>query len=153
MSLVHEKLYTGNTQENIDIKDYLEDVIGYIMDSITNIENIPEINITGESARINIDAAIPIGLIVNEVITNSIKHAGGEQKEPEINLDLRLTNGILVLKIGDNGKGFPTGFDPEKTSSLGTKAILLLAKQIHANISWKNNNGAQWELSIPLNKL
>lgn len=153
MSLVHEKLYVGNTHENIDLKDYLEDISGYILDSITNIENIPEVNITGESARINIDAAIPVGLIVNEVITNSIKHAGGGNREPEINLHLHSENNTLILQIGDNGVGFPQGFDPEKTASLGTKAILLLAKQIHANISWKNNNGAQWELLIPLNKL
>jgi len=130
------------------------DVSGYILDSITNIENVPEVNITGQSVRIKIDAAIPLGLIINEIITNSIKHSGiQEQNESEINLHLENAHGFLVLRVGDNGKGFPNDFDPEKTSSLGTKAILLLAKQIHANISWKNNNGAQWELSIPLNKL
>jgi two-component sensor histidine kinase len=153
MALVHEKLYIGNTHESIDLKDYLEDISGYILDSLANIENVPDVNISGESVRIHIDAAIPVGLIVNEVITNSIKHSGNEHDEPEINLNLRLNDGMLVLQIGDNGKGFPAGFDPEKTNSLGTKAILLLAKQIHANISWKNNKGAQWELSIPLNKL
>jgi len=154
MALVHEKLYVGNNHENIDLKDYLVDVSGYILDSITNIENVPEVNITGQSVRIKIDAAIPLGLIINEIITNSIKHSGiQEQNESEINLHLENAHGFLVLRVGDNGKGFPNDFDPEKTSSLGTKAILLLAKQIHANISWKNNNGAQWELSIPLNKL
>ncbi len=152
MALVHEKLYKGNTQEYIELKEYVEDIVGYILDSITHTDNVPEINMQGGDTKIFIDKAIPVGLIINEIVTNSIKHGyTSKQEGREINIMIDTRDKNLCLTIQDNGKGFPSNFDPEKTTSLGTKAILLLAKQIHAHISWSNNGGAQWQLVIPLN--
>jgi two-component sensor histidine kinase len=153
MALVHEKLYRENAGEEIEIKEYLHDVTDYMLDSISNYQSLPVIQVKGDSARISIDKAIPIGLIINEAITNSIKHAFDPKgKDQKIEILVTRKPDLLEIIIGDNGKGFPKEFDPDQSKSLGVKAIVLLSKQIMANISWQTNNGAVWKIVIPLGK-
>jgi two-component sensor histidine kinase len=151
MALVHEKLYKEGTKEQIELKSYIQDVVDYMQGAISNHQFLPEITVKGDEVNIPIDKAISIGLIINEAITNSMKH-GFNHPHKDVLLDVVLTrtNGSLELVVKDNGSGFPSGFDPEKSKSLGTKAIVLLSQQIMANVSWQNNPGAQWKLLIPL---
>jgi two-component sensor histidine kinase len=152
MTLVHEKLYKEQTNELIDLKDYVQDIADYLLDSDAQVTLYPEVKLHGPSIKIHIDKAIPIGLIMNEALTNSIKHGFNPQiPHPQVDIRFDRTGNHLQIIIEDNGIGFPKGFDPEKTNTLGTKAILLLAKQIHAHTSWLNQQGAQWKLRVPVN--
>jgi two-component sensor histidine kinase len=153
MTLVHEKLYKGQTHESIDLKEYAHDIADYLLDTISQGNIYPEIELTGDEIKIHIDKAIPIGLVLSEAITNSIKHGFNQGiTSPRVDVSFNTVDKNLIISIADNGVGFPPGFDPENTNTLGVKAILLLTKQMKAQISWLNRQGAHWKIVIPLDE-
>ena len=101
----------------------------------------------GSAITVSIDKAIPIGLVTNEILINSLKYAN--EDELEILIELKNEGDSFSILIRDNGVGFPENFNPETMNSLGSRAILLLMKQIDAAVSWKNDAGASWKLTIP----
>jgi len=154
MALVHEKLYKGNSVETIELKEYIDEVVTYILYSIPTTETIPDVEVTGDAILVHIDQAIPLGLIVNEIITNSFKHAFVNMNEDAlISINLKKTLNSFTVTIKDNGKGFPEGFNPETPKSLGTRAIILLSKQIGALFKWYSDKGATWEFQVPIKSL
>jgi two-component sensor histidine kinase len=146
MAMVHEMLYREQTNELVDLIQYLqnlgESIIGTA--SVIDVDFLCE----GETALLPIDKAIPIGLTVNEIIFNSLKHTN--QEELTIRIILIKIDNRLLIEINDNGEGFKTDFDPATNNSLGVKAIQLLMEQIGGTTEWKNDNGARWFLKIPL---
>jgi two-component sensor histidine kinase len=146
MAMVHEMLYREQTNELVDLLQYLqnlgESIIGTA--SVIDVDFLCE----GETALLPIDKAIPIGLTVNEIIFNSLKHTN--QEELTIRIILIKIDNRLLIEINDNGEGFKTDFDPSTNNSLGVKAIQLLMEQIGGTTEWKNDNGARWFLKIPL---
>jgi len=151
MALVHEKLYKGNSSESIELKEYIDEVVTYLMDSIPQLDFVPEVELSGEKVMVSIDQAIPLGLMVNEIITNSVKHAFKHVEHDQmIQIRISKSTNYFQLNIKDNGKGFPAGFNPENSKSLGGKAIVLLARQIEAKLRWQSNKGAEWEFQVPL---
>lgn len=149
MAMVHEMLYKDSDTENLPLNAYLSELGDYIIQSLANNSDADvSLSVEGDAIKTTIDKAISIGLVLNEIITNSIKYAERE----DLDIRIRLADGqsFFMLSVGDNGQGFPADFNPEQTSSLGTKVVLLLMNQINAKVSWKNDGGAQWFFSIPL---
>ncbi len=148
MAMVHEMLYREQTNELVDIRQYLhnlgESIIGTA--SVIDVEFFCE----GDTAFLPIDKAIPIGLTTNEIIFNSLKHAG--QEEITIRITVHKIEDRLLIEISDDGDGFTADFDPATSNSLGVKAIQLLMEQIGGTTEWKNDHGAHWFLKIPLQK-
>jgi two-component sensor histidine kinase len=96
-----------------------------------------------------IDSAIPCGLIINELVTNSIKYAfpGTFNKIPEINISLKLINGQYNLKVADNGIGLPDNISLEHgPKTLGLKLINMLTAQLYGKIQLERNNGTEFQL-------
>ena len=148
MSMVHEMLYQDSNIEKIELKRYLIELTEAVASSIGNDKCDLDIEINGDEMALDIDQAIPIGLAINEVITNSVKHA--ERDELEIKLSILKTGTNFLLTVKDNGIGFPDDFDPERSESLGIRVINLLMKQISGKVSWKNEQGAAWFFIIPI---
>jgi two-component sensor histidine kinase/tetratricopeptide (TPR) repeat protein len=145
MAMVHEMLYREQTNELVDIRQYLYNLGESIIATASVID--VEFFCEGDTAFLPIDKAIPIGLTTNEIIFNSLKHAG--QEELSIRIVTTKTDDRLSIKISDDGDGFPVDFNPATSNSLGVKAIQLLMEQIGGTSEWKIKKGAQWILTIP----
>ena len=146
MAMVHEMLYREQTNELVDIRQYLYNLGESIIGTASVID--VEFSCEGDTVLLPIDKAIPIGLTTNEIIFNSLKHTN--QEELTIRIVTTKIDDRLLVEINDNGEGFKTDFDPASSNSLGVKAIQLLMEQIGGTTEWRNDNGAHWFLKIPL---
>jgi len=147
MSMVHEMLYKEDNKDSIKIRDYLSNLTESIVESMPDLNVDVEIDVHGENCSIDLDKAISIGLITNELVTNSIKHAGVE--ELEIKLLIEEMDDSVLLRYNDNGLGLPADFNPNSSSTLGTRVITMLSRQLKAHTTWKNEDGAVWTFTLP----
>jgi|GEM_PF-1914137 len=149
MALVHEKLYQSSDLRDIDFKEYINDLAANLFESYRKSENI-KININVKDIFLDIDLAIPTGLIINELITNSLKYAFPGSMKGEINISFRSTDeNSFELVIGDNGIGFPKDLDFRKTKSLGLHLVTILAeKQLHGSIDINRNKGTEFQIKF-----
>lgn len=140
MSLVHEKLYSTDHLTNVDVKNYISDLIDVISDSM----NLDHQNITIEkninSFTLSLDQGITCGLLINELVTNAIKHAFTGLDGGKICIEFEVTEKENILTISDNGNGFPDGFPGFENlqqlegSSLGLTLITTLTKQMNGTL-------------------
>ncbi len=149
MSLIHEKLYQSKDMAKIDFKNYIRDVTKALFQSygVDKGNIIPKINI--EAISLGIDSAIPCGLIINELVTNSLKHAFPDAKEGEIEISLRPADeNMIELTVRDNGIGIPDDVDFRNTKSLGLQLVAILTKQIHGEIGLNRDNGTEFKIKF-----
>jgi PAS domain S-box-containing protein len=142
VAVIHEKLYKSLDYKNIDFIQYLRELI----DSIISTFQITSHNIQLKAATydifLNIDKALPCGLIINELLTNSLKYAFPDNRKGNILISVDKINEMIILTIEDNGVGFPDNFDVNNINSLGLKLVSQLTKQIEGNLEIKSKNGA-----------
>ena len=146
MILIHQKLYSKDQLVGIDSKEYIEDLVNDIIENQSdNIENLTIIkNI--ESKIFSIDTITPIGLIINELITNVIKYAFPDKiQNPQLTVSFVKKEGNYELRVSDNGIGISNQNNPD---SFGLKLIQSLAKKLKATVSFENNNGTTVTLLI-----
>jgi hypothetical protein len=135
MALIHERLYRSGNLSSIDFAEYINSLLSHLAYSYGGNSG----RITSRSdivgLSLNIDVAIPVGLIVNELVTNSFKHAFPGEATGEIFLELhKVDEGKYLLVVGDNGIGIPADFDLERTTSLGLQLVQALAQQLNSQI-------------------
>ena len=142
MSMIHQKLYQGKNLSAIEMKDYFIELSDHILDSF-GLKNRVEFGFNMEEIELDVDTAIPLGLIVNELITNALKHAFPKDKKGRIDLYFRKTDdGKIRLEVADNGVGIEKIVEgKEKKSGFGTKLIGLLVQQLDANVSRNSDSG------------
>ena len=150
MSLVHQKLYQAKDLSNINLKEYIEDLLKLIMQSYDKLSRKINIKFDLQNVKILIDSAIPIGLIINELITNIYKHAFPDNREGEIFICLfREEDETINLQLNDNGVGFPHNFDARKDGSLGLASVFsIVERQLKGKISVISKNGLKWHIII-----
>lgn len=150
MALIHEKLYQSRDFTNIDFKVYVRDLVKGLFLSYGTDENLIKLKISVDSVPIGIDSAIPCGLIINELITNSLKYAFPDSRNGEINICMSVVGeGEFELIVGDNGIGMPGGIDFEKTDTLGLHLIKILAEnQLHGEITHDRKNGIEFKIKF-----
>lgn len=147
MSFIHDLLYQTKDFTNIDFSRYLENITSNIMNTYTLNKNIT-LNLAIESILLNLDSAIPCGLIVNELITNAFKYAFPAGKEGEISIELKRNNNRVTLSVADNGVGIDKQVDYKTTESLGFQLINSLVTQIEGELHYENNNGTKFTVSF-----
>ena len=144
MALIHQKLYQ-NEDLSIQFEDYLEKLVGEIGKMYG--EGKVQTEIEGGGYQFDIDTAIPLGLIVNELVTNAFKYAFQENSENHLRISLSQQDpDFHQLTISDNGPGLPTDLDIAKTRSLGLRLVRRLAKQLHGKVSYSHNEGSTFTL-------
>lgn len=149
MALVHEKLYQSKNLSQIDFKNYLESLSRQIINSYAGTSSPVSLQLNLEPASLEIDLAIPCGLIVNELVTNSLKYAFPDKRQGVITMELRYReNHTLELTVGDNGVGLPSEMDIENTQTLGLQLVHMLASQIEADIEYKRNPGTSFKITF-----
>ncbi len=150
MSMIHQKLYQGKSLEAVEMKDYFINLGNYIIDSFGAKERISVVCLMDE-LELDIDFAIPIGLIVNELLTNSMKYAFPKDGIGEIIITLRKVDSSLHLKVADNGIGKLTDVGNEDLG-FGTQLIELLTKQLDGKMNLKVQNGTAVSFEFQLKK-
>jgi PAS domain S-box-containing protein len=150
MALVHEKLYQSNNLSQIELGEYLHDLSQNLSTSYP-IDCSKVVFKTDIQSNIflDIDVAVPCGLIVNELISNSLKYAFASGEEGEIYLQALLNEEQkLVLTVGDNGKGFPDDFDLEKSRTLGLKLVKALTNQLEGKLELDRSCGTKFKILL-----
>jgi two-component sensor histidine kinase/PAS domain-containing protein len=140
MSLIHEKLYKSNNFIKIDLQDYLKDLVDFLKNFFDKNKNVT-VHFELESVSISAKRAVPVALIVNELITNSFKYAFLDKKSGDIYVKLTKTQDEINLCIYDSGPGIPAEFDIKEAKSLGFKLINIFTKQLKGSFEYKNNPG------------
>jgi len=150
MSLVHQKLYESKDLSRISLKNYIEDLVLQINRVYAKQGENISIKLELEDIPLAIDSAIPLSLILNEIITNVFKHAFPENRKGEIFIRLKKgENDYINIKIQDNGIGIPADMDLRKIDSMGLNTIFTLVEyQLKGSVTYKTENGLKWDLSI-----
>lgn len=151
MALLHQKLYQGENLAAIEMRDYFETIGSTIIDSFgKKAENIA-LDIDMSELELDVDTAVPIGLITNELITNSIKHAFPDQEKGQIRITLQPgENGLLKLLIADNGHPTAAEAVSKKDSGFGSLLIQLLTTQLGGTLETSTEHGTSTVIRFPL---
>lgn len=138
MALVHQKLYEAGDLSNINLGAYIGDLVGHLMASYaldsSEVEFAPEL----EDVYVTIDSAMPCGLVLNELVANSLKYGfvGGRSGRIAVSL-ARRDDGLVAMRVADDGAGFPEGFDPRRDGRMGMQTIFgLVEEQLGGTISF-----------------
>jgi two-component sensor histidine kinase len=145
MTLIHEKLYRSKDLAHIDLPEYIQNLSSnlfrsYNSGSVTLKTQIDDI-------LLGIDTAIPCGLIINELVSNSLKHAFPEHRG-EITVSLLWNDPNYTLMVKDTGKGFPADVDFRNTESLGLQLVCTLTEQLSGEIVLDRSNGTAWSITF-----
>jgi PAS domain S-box-containing protein len=153
MALVHEMLYRSDDFASVDFGNYAVALAQQLFQTYSSPARKIELKIDVDPVRMNVDVAVPCGLILNELITNSLKHAFPAGQSGEIRLGLqRNDDGSCVLSVADNGIGVPKDLDIENSSSLGVRLIRSLTRQIDGRFELAPTNpGAKACLTVQIN--
>jgi two-component sensor histidine kinase len=149
MAIVHEKMYQSADLSKIGFADYIRDLTNELFASygVDSSRITSEVNV--EDVKLGVDVAIPCGLIVNELISNSLKHAfpNGEKGEITINLNKDDDNKFKLI-VADNGVGFPKGIDFKEMESLGLRLVNTLVDQLKGTIELENKGGTKFKIKF-----
>ncbi len=151
MALVHQKLYESQDLSSLNLHDYFTDLVALIQQSIISETGGIILRYEGRDLPVLIDTAIPLGLVLNETVTNAAKHGFPGTRTGEIAVSLSLDDDdALRLVIADNGIGLPESFSVESDARLGLKTVLaLVEKQLDGRIEINGHDGVRYEITIP----
>jgi two-component sensor histidine kinase len=152
IALVHERMSKSEDLENVDFPGYAKHLTEQLKRSyLTNSQEI-DVNCEVAPLPVKIGTAIPCGLIINELVSNSLQYAFPKDRPGEISVRFgQLDSDNLRLTVQDNGIGFPRGFDFRKTSTLGMMLVTGLTQQLGGTIALRNENGTAFDISFPSN--
>jgi len=150
MAIIHEKLYQSDSLTFIDLKSYLESLIQYFKDSydLTN-QNI-DFEIQMDEITLKMDHLVPCGLIINELVTNSLKYAFPHQTSGQINIKAIQQGEMCVLTIRDNGIGLPTKFTLGDINSLGLRLVKGLTSQLRGSFELLKGEGTGFKITFSI---
>jgi len=146
IALIHELLYMSDDVSRIDFGVF----VGKIVQNLTTAYGASGVtfSITGDAVKLGIDRAVPCGLIMNELISNALKHAFAGKGRGAIAVDLRERGGECVMTVADDGDGLPENVDMRGAKTLGFRLVHLLAEQIGGTIAITRKGGTAFRISF-----
>ena len=150
MALIHEKFYQSHDLRKIEVGEYIESLAKYILNSLTPEGNKIQVDVNvSDDVLLNVDTASPCGLIINELISNAIKHAFPDGKYGKVSINIGLVRkNKYKLIFRDNGVGFPENINFRDTETLGLQLINTLVEQLDGTIELIVNNGTEFKISF-----
>lgn len=149
MALIHERLYRSTDLKRIDMGEYIRTLANDLFHAyVTNDQKI-EIKLDVEDIMVDINTSIPLGLIINEVITNALKHAFPNDMQGTILISFHRVGDKLKLEVSDDGIGFPKDLDYKNTSSMGLQLVNSLSNQIDAELNVILKKGTCFQITFP----
>jgi two-component sensor histidine kinase len=148
IALIHQNLYQFENISTIELKRFVNDLCRQV-ESVFHKKNNVEMHIEVPYLHLDIDTAVPLGLIMNELLSNSFKYAFNNDSPGEINLEIHTrTEGKYDLVYSDNGPGLPADLDLRKARTLGIQLINDLSRQIGGKVTYENRNGAAFTINF-----
>lgn len=149
MALVHQKLYESHDLTSINLNDYIPDIATLILGNYAAASERISTDLIIDSCLVLIDVAIPFGLIINELMTNSVKHAFPDSLRGKIAIELHSAGDEITLTYRDDGVGIPPGIDPLTSPSLGLLIIREIAThQLNGSIRFPEGSGFSCEITV-----
>ncbi|HEX2694490.1 MAG TPA: histidine kinase dimerization/phosphoacceptor domain -containing protein [Acidobacteriota bacterium] len=149
MALIHEKLYQTRDLSRIDFSDYIKGLTSSLFRTYQTDTARIALKLDLDKAFLDINAAIPCGLVLNELMLNALKHAFPGERKGEITVELHeIEDGLMRLTVRDNGVGFPEGIDIEHSDTLGLQIVTLLTEQLDGRIEVRRDGGTAFTLSF-----
>ncbi len=149
MALVHEELYQSKDMSRVELKDYVEKLLPRLLYSYGGEREIRQL-IDVDEARVTIRQAIPLGLIINELVTNSLKHAFADRERGAIGVSIRQADGVAHVRVHDDGIGLPPDLNIEKTQTLGMQLVTGLISQLYGELRVEREEGTAFYIDFPL---
>ena len=148
MAIVHEKLYQSNNISKIDFSEYLRDLVTSLFYSYNIQPDKISINTDIENIFFDVDTCIPCGLIVNELLTNCVKHAFPNNKIGHVYIGLHDDEGTYTLNVSDDGVGFPKSIDYKNTETLGLQLVTSLVNQLEGSLEILSDVGTSFTIEF-----
>jgi len=152
MALVHEKFYQADELTEIAFGEYMEKLCQYLYQSYGDKTDRVRVLIDACDVALDMDTAMPCGLLVNEIVSNSYKYGFPGQRSGEIRIRMWREDKTVTLDITDNGIGLPEGFSVESSESLGMQLIQALTSQLDGELSIGRENGTRFTVKFPYPK-
>ncbi len=148
MAVIHEMLYESKDFSHIDLSEYIKTIVEWIVSSYIHGPIRPAVHLDLQPVELDIDTAIPCGLIINELFTNALKYAfDADTPKPSIFISTRIdAENTVEIQMTDNGKGIPASIDPDKADSLGLQLIVSLVSQLRGNWDLTREHGTGWKI-------
>ena len=140
MALIHERLYRSIDMKSIDFADYIRTLTRDLFETYSTQLGRIELKMDVEDVEIDIDNVVPLGLIINEMVTNSLKYAFPDERKGSISISFHKKKDEYQLEVSDDGIGIPQDFELEKSDSLGMMLINSLTYQIGGELSQRSQN-------------
>jgi two-component sensor histidine kinase len=153
MALIHERFYQSTDLKRIDFGEYISSLATELFHTYESNPGLINLKINTENILLDINTTIPLGLIVNELITNSLKHAFPDNMKGKINIEFHPLDDHYEFTVIDNGIGFPEDIDFKNTDSLGLQMVTSLTDQIDGQIELDRNNGTKFNIKFKELKL
>jgi two-component sensor histidine kinase/CBS domain-containing protein len=159
MALIHEKLYQSKDLSRIGMSEYIRDLSDNLLRSYVAVAQSVVLHIEADDIWLDIDTAIPCGLIINELVSNALKHAfqaaschNESHDNPNvIRVNMSCVEDHLKLTVSDNGVGLPEAIDFRNTDSLGLELVCIFTEQLGGTIELNNDQGAHFTITFPQN--
>ncbi len=150
MAFVHEQLYYSTDLAQVDFATYIYDLTRSLERNYRQVTTNVLLNLDVDQIYLSVETAVPLGLIINELVSNALKHAFVDGRSGEVTLRLKsLENNSIRLTVADNGIGFPEELDFYQSPSLGLTIIMTLVGQIEGEIELSSQNGSRIDLVFP----
>jgi two-component sensor histidine kinase len=149
MALIHENLYKASDLGNINFAEYLKTLTNHLFYSYNMDFNVIQLKTDVKDVFLGIQVGIPCGLIVNELVSNTLKHAFPDGRRGQVTVSLVPEDGgRYTLIVKDDGAGFPKNLDFRKTKSLGMQLVTMLVDQLEATIELKRDKGTEFVITF-----
>jgi PAS domain S-box-containing protein len=148
MALIHELLYQSNDLKHINFGSYINKLTNELFSIYVTDPNNIKLYMDIDDVMLDINTAIPLGLIVNELVSNSMKHAFPNNKQGKIDIKFKLNDGNYSMIVSDNGVGFPQDYNIQNSDSLGLKIVNSLTEQIDGEIKIEVSNGTKFIINF-----
>lgn len=145
MSLIHQKLYSEGNLSQINMREYIDDLSDFLFKSYKPDGDIVR-TIESEDLMLDVDIAVPIGLIINELISNALKYAFEPTSDGEVKVKFVKEKGEIVLQVSDSGRGLPEDFHNRK--SMGLNLVGILVQQLHGEMSINQSSGSLFTITF-----
>ncbi|WP_342305168.1 histidine kinase dimerization/phosphoacceptor domain -containing protein [Methanolobus sp. ZRKC5] len=148
MAIAHQKLYQSKDLASIDVGDYIKNLATYLFQTYKVGNSAIKLKLDVDDVYMGIEKTIPLGLIINELVSNSLKYAYQTEEEGDIDIEFHLENKMFTLIVSDIGIGIPEDMDYSNSHSLGLQLVTTLVKQIHGNIELDRSNGTKFVITF-----
>ncbi len=147
IALVHEKLYRTSEAARLDFGEYVRDLVTDLFRAYCVDQEGIRVTTVVNDVHLEVETATPCGLIINELVSNALKHAFVGRQSGELLLELESRDaGEFLLTVRDDGIGFPGGFDPQTSKSLGLRLVVDLTRQLDGTVEVEHNGGTTFRV-------